>query len=611
MVKDKLHQLPKGSIRIEDLFDDKINLITENILKKLNYKVLADYFRYKLDPFATGEFWGKLVRAGSLTYKYNENKELKNILDLAVNDILSIQTDDGCISTAPYEKQPKGSAGSDLWERKYVMLGLLGYYEISQRDDVLNGIKKLCDYTLNQVGNPPKTPITDTGWAFYGIESSSILEPVVKLYHITKEQRYLDFARYIVESGACKRENLFEAILSGRDPKSIGEVEDPTKSIAKAYEMMSCFEGLIEFYRATGEEKYKTAALKFYDKLIEQEITLLGSGGADKPYNLGPGTGEQWNYTAYEQTNPDITLMMETCVTVTWMKLCYQLLRLTGNPLIADQIEISAYNILTGALRVDGRFFEYFPRFNGLRNPKVNYTFNIDGFDLSCCTANGPTGMALVPFTAFMQSNEGPCVNFYIPGSVNYGDLSLVLDTDYPVTGEIKITVNTKNKVNTSVLLRVPAWCDSFKTTINGEVKYFDKGTYAHLEREWSDGDIIYVSMKLTGRVYDAPHGCNRLGDNFVAVFRGPVLLTRDRRLNEDIYETVSFNYLNVNKRENTKGVRLYDNEPEIIPVNNETDSLLQVKVKTDKGYISMIDYQSAGTTWDDKSEFCSWLPRS
>lgn len=105
-----------------------------------------------------------------------------------------------------------------------------------------------------------------------------------------------------------------------------------------------------------------------------------------------PEPGEQWNRTRLEQTNPAIDLMMETCVTVYWMRLCHQLLRLTGEVRYADAMEVSLYNAIFGALRPDGAFFEYFPRFNGARNPRVNYSFNIKGFDLSCCTANGPTG---------------------------------------------------------------------------------------------------------------------------------------------------------------------------------------------------------------------------
>lgn len=59
MIKDALYQMPASSIRLEGLFDNKIDNVMNNTLKKLNYEKLADYFRYKLDPFATGEFWGK------------------------------------------------------------------------------------------------------------------------------------------------------------------------------------------------------------------------------------------------------------------------------------------------------------------------------------------------------------------------------------------------------------------------------------------------------------------------------------------------------------------------------------------------------------------------
>ncbi|NLN04894.1 MAG: hypothetical protein GX166_08785 [Clostridiaceae bacterium] len=609
MVKDVFYELPAGSVKIDGLFEDKINIIVENTLKKLNYEKLVDFFRLTLNQFATGEFWGKTVRAGCLLYKFTQDKELFGILEETVNDMLSVQKEDGCISTVPYETQPNGTHGSDLWERKYAMLGLLSFHDITGREDVLNAVMRLCDYTISQVGNSPKTPITETGWAFYGIESSSILEPVVRLYGLTKEKRYLDFAKYIIDSGACKRENIFEAIYK-KDPKDIGSNGIPEESIAKAYEMMSCFEGMLEFYRATGDRKYLDNVQFFYDKLIEQEITLLGSGGADKPFNLGPGIGEQWNHTAYEQTNPDIDLMMETCVTVYWMKLCHQLFRLTGSSKIADQIEISAYNALIGAIKPDGKFFEYFPRFNGTRNPKVNYSFNIDGFDLSCCTANGPTGLALFASAIYMRSEKGLCINYYVPGKVTFEDFVLHVETDYPVTGRVNIKVETKEKKQMELMFRVPSWTKSFEICVNDEdAANIDQG-YAKVERQWQDGDIICINIDLGCRVYDAPLGSNRLGDDFVAVMRGPILLARDRRLGEDIYEKVSFWHLDLEPRKQQKRVREYDTEPEYILVEPGIDALMQIKVRTDKGYINMVDYQSAGITWDERSEFASWLPR-
>ena len=45
--------------------------------------------------------------------------------------------------------------------------------------------------------------------------------------------------------------------------------------------------------------------------------------------------------------------MQETCVTVTWIKLCYQLLRITGDSVYADEIEKSVYNALYGAVNTE------------------------------------------------------------------------------------------------------------------------------------------------------------------------------------------------------------------------------------------------------------------
>ena len=297
--QDKLYPLDPRDISFNNNIDTRIRILIDNLYKCVDFSKLVDYFRLKLDPFAAGEFWGKMLRTASVVYQYTRDESLKAVIDASVADMLSVQAEDGEISTTPRQAQPNGTHGSDLWERKYVLLGLWAYYEATMSEDVLRAMVKLADYTARQVGAPPKTPITETGWAFYGIESSSILEPIMKLYRLTGREEYLRLGRHIIEeTGACKRQNIFEAIRQGTAPKDIGSNGNPRESIAKAYEMMSCFEGLLEYYRATGEARWLEIASEFVAKVIEREITLLGSGGADKPYNLGPGIGEQWNDTA-------------------------------------------------------------------------------------------------------------------------------------------------------------------------------------------------------------------------------------------------------------------------------------------------------------------------
>ena len=128
------------------------------------------------------------------------------------------------------------------------------------------------DATIAQVGPPPKKRIVDLGWSAAvaggnNIESSTILEPILRLYEHTGYTRYLDFARYIVETeGGARRHHLIDEVLSELDPVEIGGV------YPKAYEMLSFFEGLVEYYRATGNERWRRASLSLF-----QKVMLVGS----------------------------------------------------------------------------------------------------------------------------------------------------------------------------------------------------------------------------------------------------------------------------------------------------------------------------------------------
>ena len=598
---DRQFDLPAGSVTLTGIPDQKIRIITEGTLKVIDMYALADYFRNTMDMFATGEFWGKLMRASCLICSYTNDPALRAIVDTAARDMLSLQREDGCLSTCPDHTQPKGSNGSDMWERKYALMGLLAYYELTGSQEALDACVRLVRYTNDQVGLPPKTPITETGWAFCGIESSSILEPVLRVYQATGDPAALELGTYIVESGCCKRENIFEAIRNGKSPMEIGWNGVAEQSIAKAYEMMSCFEGLCEYHRVTGDPEALETVKTFWDKVIDEEITLLGSGGADAPFNLGPGTGEQWNRTKFEQTNPAIDLMMETCVTVYWMRLCHQLLRLTGEVKYADELEKSLYNAIFGALKPDGHFFEYFPRFNGERNPKVNYSFNIKGFDLSCCTANGPTGLGMVPYLAFSGTPDGVAVNLFENGAVRvpFGDaaVTLAMESDYPMMGKATLkVVSVEGSIPAEapfvISLRVPTFAEGFtvldasRNMVTGEA-----GTYLRLAGNITEGDEWLICFDIPLVKHPAPHGSDRAGDNFVAFTYGSILLARDSRDGVDPLTPISDGEIT---------------DYRITP--SERGGFLTAYVTLNGTELKLIDYMTAGNDWNSTA-FASWLP--
>ena len=593
IVSDKLCALDVKDVKMHGIFDDKLRLVCEQTLKKIDMHALADYFRYRTDAFATGEFWGKLMRAACMTYAYTHDEELACIIKTAVDDLLSLQDADGDLSTCQKATQPKGACGSDLWERKYALMGLLEYYRVFGDQRALDACRRVVQYTNTQVGAAPKTSVTETGWAFFGIESSSILDPLMQLYAICGEDSALELAQHIIEVGCCKREHLFDAIRAGKDPWEIGSNGVPKESIAKAYEMMSCFEGLLGYYANTSDAQALDTALLFWNKVYDQEITLLGSGGADTPRNLGPGTGEQWNLTKQNQTNPDIDLMMETCVTVYWMRLCYRLLALTGEVKYADALEVSLYNAIVGALRPDGQFFEYFPKFNGQRNPRVNFSFNIKGFDLSCCTANGPTALAMAPYLYAMKTERGGVLNLYENGCFAIGGVRFEVSSRYPLLGSAVLKVTeTDTDAPMTLGLRVPAFAKDFYAICDGKMLPGHPGTYLEIERVWHAGDTVTVAFDIPLVCHPAPKGDNRAGDNFCAFTYGAILLSRDNRYDADPLTPIE---------------SMTVTDYRVMP--SDCGGYLKAEVQTERELLTLIDYASAGNAWCADSLFASWIP--
>lgn len=598
---DKEIPLPPNSIHLTGHLEGYIQNSIANWNKgRLPYHEFVNFFRSQAAPqFALGEMWGKAVRSGCMFYRYTADPELKTILDNTVQDLLSTQNENGSISCTPVDQQPGGVNG-DLWERKYVMLGLEEYYQwVNQDSTVLEALKKHADCIIDQIGHAPKTEIVDLGWSATNIgyepchiESSTLLEPFMRLYNWTGEQRYLDFARYIVESGGTKHFDLIQQAYDNTDPYLM------SGHYPKAYEMMSMFEGVVEYYRVTGDERCRQAFMNLFNNIRKKEITIIGNAGADQPFHPNVA-GEAWGNTAYEQTNPNITRMMETCVGVTWMKFCSQIMRLTGDPAPADEIEKYVYNGLLGAMKPTGDGFSYVNLLNGNKVVNYGWGWHFDDFYVTCCNLNGPMGLAYIPYVAVMTSEEGPIVNLYNAGEVNMNTrtqpLQLTIDTDFPLTGHVAINVNPQKAENFTMKLRIPSWSKNTALSVNGEKVEATPGTYAELDRKWNPGDLIEIDFDMTCRVINAPLGSNRAGDNFQAVVRGPIVLARDENIDPNFDQPVAI-------QADENGVVA------ITPVQPTLPSTkMEFLVPTSEGDIHMVDYASVDG-WNG-SKICTWLP--
>ncbi len=578
-----------------------------------------------------GEYWGKMMRGAAFTYAYTKNEQLYTLLCQTVEDMLTACDAQGRISTYTVEGE---FTGWDLWCRKYVLLGLQYFMEICTDEEMNKRIlASMCaqvDAICCKIGprEEGKLPITESSDYWRGLNSSSLLEPVVRLFDLTGEQKYLDFARYIVEEGGTSIANVFELAYEDKT--------DPYQyPITKAYELISCFEGLLEYYRATGIEKYKKAVLNFGRRLMNTDITIIGSAGC---------THEYLDHAAARQTDTAYSgIMQETCVTVTWMKFCLQLLTVSGEAVFADCFEQSLYNAYLGAVNTrkntDKFVVERYPdaileplpfdsyssllpntRGRGIGGLKMMPDHHYYG----CCACIGAAGAGMISKIASMLDKNGIVMNLYIDGLVETltprgQKVRLQTATNYPADGKIEITVNPAQEEEFTVTLRVPDWSRRTALTVNGQAVEVHTG-YVPIKRTWKSGDTIVLELDMRAQVmkpvsnpkdviivdvkwqfnYVTPRVVEETPEAkyHIAMRRGPLVLARDAQLDGTVDEAVDIAYD-------------ADGFVELSPSQKaDFDTMVEFSVPQNQGEaFTVIDYSSAGKTWDKRSKYACWLP--
>jgi len=615
-------------------FIDKVFGFIENtqLLSHGLWKRFVQQFREDADYEAgwRGEYWGKMMRGASLVYQYTKNPELYDVLKATVKDMINSADENGRISSYGINHE---FDGWDIWCRKYVILGMEYFLEICKEDDFRNEIiESMCkqvDYIISKIGSEDgKIEITSATRHWRGLNSSSLLEPVVRLYNLTGEKRYFDFAKYIVDCGGTDVVNIFELAYENK----LYPYQYP---VTKAYEMTSCFEGLLEYYKITGEEWYKTAIINFADKILESDFTVIGCCGC---------THELFDHSTVRQANTtNGEIMQETCVTVTLMKFFYRVHLLTGDPKYADAFEISLFNAYLGSINTEKviepmilrehpdwsaeplPFDSYSPltagtRGNGIGGLKVMS----DNHYYGCCACIGSAGIGLVPQMQLVKSENGIVLNLFINGTVKTftpsgKDITLNTKTQYPQYGKVEVNVDINESESFEILIRNPYWSKTTTVSVNGEAVQVCEG-YIKLNRQWQKGDCIEIELDMrTEAIYPIAYGNQVLmnkviwGHNYmiptydeedpiahkhIALRRGPVMLAQDNRLGYSVDDAVTI-------KVNSDGY--------VDTVLSENDVPYECIIKAevplaDGNNMLVTDYSSAGKTWNEDSKMAVWM---
>ena len=619
-----------GDVRLKGYLGDRLDAMILRHVVGTDVDYITAPFLEKTERrnWWQSEFWGKYMHSAVPYLQYLANgvqgtgKEtsLKNSIERGIERILASQEPSGYIGNYPDEL--RCGEGWDVWGMKYTMMGLLHYYdgecesvkcktenvkcELDRASRALDASKRLCDYVIAELGPNGRRgrELWQTGnWCGYA--SSSILEPVMWLYKRTKDQKYLDFATYLVK-GMTEPESgprLLDLALKGvsvADRNGYGNKPEAHGGYVmkhnrwKSYEMMSCYQGFLEYYEVTGRQDLFEAALKTAEDIVKEEINLAG----------GCACSEAWFHGARKQHLPYVRLQ-ETCVTTTWMRFCEKLLDLTGDPKWADELERTFYNAYLAAMKADGAEFAGYTPLSGNRYHGQHHCY----MHTDCCTANGPRGFLCFLKELFRTKDDFLILNFYgsalVKGTLTDGrKVAFDMYSLYPRSNKARLVSHTENVGEVPLCLRIPAWSAKTEVKLNGQaLAGVTPGRYFTVKHNWRLGDVLEIS-------FDMPVVAHLLEGN-VAFTRGPVLLARDSRFADgDLMEPFRKRIRDGEKMPTFAAVRAPSDDiwmafSATLPIGTHHANPEGALPAT----IFFCDYASAGNTWHRDNYYRTWFP--
>ena len=407
-----------------------------------------------------GEFWGKLMISSARVAQYQDDPAFTAFLRDEAHRLMMFQKPDGYLGTYVNPEfvipgDPEAARKTmgwacdwcwNLWCRKYTMWGLLMIYKTTGDREILAAADRAMTQQIEMLRRM-NVKLCDTGTsAMVGMPSCSVLKPLVMLYRETGKPLFLDYAKEIVaywDRPGDPAPNFFPNAATGRPLNEW--YSDRIGKWGKAYEMMSCLDGVLEYYRLTGEARCLEMVKQMQAILWSTERNLVESVGYNDQF---VGASRHLNGTS------------EPCDAIHWIRLNFDLYLITGDKKYVDAIEMTFYNAFLAGVFRDGKWGAREVRSHGRHVAR----FGQSGMrHQHCCVNNMPrTFMDIAQLGVTREAADGALrVNLYSPSTTGFGDATVVLTGDFPVAD--RVTAMVEAKTPQTVKFRLPPWS---KTTV-------------------------------------------------------------------------------------------------------------------------------------------------
>lgn len=203
------------------------------------------------------------------------------------------------------------------------------------------------------------------------------------------------------------------------------------------------------------------------------------------------------------------------------------LLSCPAGELAADQLDTLMYNGVAAAFAPDLHSVQPIQQANQVRVSRdARFPLSGDTANLFSLEDSKTLCALLAAWPRFAASqwllsrDDGLYAAGYAPCQVRYrlagAAVRLNVESRYPASGSVRITVGLSQSAAFPLHLRIPSWAKGATAAIEGEIIPAQAGTILTINRQWNDGDELLLTLPMTTELLPGFHQA-------VSVARGPL----------------------------------------------------------------------------------------
>ena len=438
----------------------------------------------------------------------NPDPELEKKADEWIDKFAAAQQPDGYINTfytlTGLDKRWTNMDKHEMYCAGHMIEAGVAYYQATGKRKLLDVCIRMTDHMMSQFG---------PGKRHWVPGHEEIELALVKLYQTTQEQKYLDFAYWLLEErghghGTMGDEGKWDPVYY----QDIVPVRQLTDISGHAVRCMYLYCGMADVAALKNDTGYIAAMDRLWDDVVHRNMYITGGIGSSRD---NEGFTEDYDL-------PNLDAYCETCASVGMVLWNQRMNQLTGDSKYIDVLERSLYNGALAGISLGGDRFFYV---NPLESKGDHH--RQEWYGCACCPSQLSRFLPSIGNYIYASSDDALWVNLYIgnTGQIRIGETDILLtqETDYPWDGSVKLTISTSQPLEKEIRLRIPNWCKTYDLSINGKrINVSEEKGYAVI-KDWKSQDVIALDMDMPVEIVAAdPHVKENFGKR--AIQRGPLV---------------------------------------------------------------------------------------